>query len=86
MLILLAACLGANGTERTEAPTRWNLNLTPYYWGRVWMPLYYRAPLYRKWLYFEVGPEVLWREQTRWEPEPAIRFAVSGIFWGTTGR
>ncbi len=52
----------------------------------TWTPLYYRAPLYRKWIYYEVGPEVSWKQEERWEPIPAIRVAILGYFWGTVER
>jgi hypothetical protein len=51
-----------------------------------WMPVYYRAPLYGKWLYFEVGPEIMWESRTRWEPEPSLRFGMNALFWGTKER
>lgn len=51
-----------------------------------WTPISYRAPLYKKWLYMEVGPEIAWREDDGWEPVPTVRFAVSSLFWGTAER
>jgi hypothetical protein len=51
-----------------------------------WKPFSYRAPLYGKWLYWELGPEIVWKSQYRWEPEPSLRFAVSSLFWGTPER
>lgn len=51
-----------------------------------WTPIRYRAPLYRKWLYWELGPEIRWRDEDDWEPEPTIRFALSALFWGTSER
>ncbi len=58
-----------------EGPTRY-----------TWTPLYYRAPLYRKWIYYEVGPEVTWRREDRWEPVPAFKLAILAYFWGTPER
>ena len=51
-----------------------------------WTPISYRAPLYKKWLYMEVGPEIAWREDDGWDPVPTVRFAVSSLFWGTEER
>ena len=51
-----------------------------------WKPFSYRAPLYGKWLYWELGPEIVWKSADRWEPEPTVRFAVSSLFWGTPER
>ena len=51
-----------------------------------WSPFRYRAPLYKKRLYWEVGPEISWARETGWEPEPAIRLAISTLFWGTAER
>jgi hypothetical protein len=50
------------------------------------IPLYYRQPLYKKWLYWELGPEVVWKKVDRWEPEPGVRFAITSFFWGTEER
>jgi len=52
----------------------------------TWTPIYYNAPLYKKWIYYEIGPEVLWHRKERWEPVPAIRFGVTAHFWGTAER
>lgn len=51
-----------------------------------WMPLQYRAPLYKNWLYWELGPEITWKEEGLWKPEPSLRFAISSLFWGTEER
>lgn len=51
-----------------------------------WSVFRYRAPLYKKWLYWETGPNIVWRSSELWEPELIWRFAVSALFWGTPER
>lgn len=51
-----------------------------------WLPVYYRTPLYKKWLYLEMGPEIEWHDRSNWEPAPGFRVAVNALFWGTADR
>jgi hypothetical protein len=51
-----------------------------------WSPFRYRAPLYKKWIYWELGPEITWRRDDLWEPETTLRFGLSSMFWGTPDR
>ena len=51
-----------------------------------WEPIIYRAPLYKKWLYWQVSPVVTWRRADNWEPIPSMRFTIEALFWGTEER
>ena len=51
-----------------------------------WEPLGYRAPLYGKWLYYHIAPQVSWRDENSWEPEFAMRLYIEALFFGTEGR
>ena len=51
-----------------------------------WEPLGYRAPLYKKWLYYHVAPQVSWRRENNWEPELALRLYIEALFFGTEER
>lgn len=43
--------------------------------------LLYRKAIYKKWLYFEVGPELDFKNENDWDPSPSIRIAVDMLFW-----
>jgi hypothetical protein len=51
-----------------------------------WEPIGYRAPLYKKWLYYHLAPQVNWRRENNWEPEMALRLYIEALFFGTEER
>lgn len=48
--------------------------------------LFYKAHLYKRWLYFVVGPEVEQSVATEWNPEFRVKVGVDALFWGEGDR
>ena len=46
----------------------------------------HRRPLYKKWIYLEISPEVQWRNIYEWDPEYTLRIGFDMLFWGTEDR
>jgi hypothetical protein len=44
--------------------------------------LFYRFPLWKKWMYFLIQPEVDWKHADNWKPRWTIRFGLDMLFWG----
>jgi hypothetical protein len=44
--------------------------------------LFYRFPLWKKWMYFLIQPEIDWKRQDNWKPRWTIRFGLDLLFWG----
>ncbi len=50
---------------------------------RYRVTLLYRRPLYKKWIYLEIMPEVQWDNDDEWATEYVLRFGFDMLFWGT---
>ena len=48
--------------------------------------VFYKAHLYKRWLYFVVGPEIEQSVATEWNPEFRIKVGVDALFWGEGDR
>ncbi len=45
-----------------------------------------RRPLYKKWMYLSINPELLWANDTDWETEFRLRITMDMLFWGSIER
>jgi hypothetical protein len=45
-----------------------------------------RRPLYKKWMYLSINPELLWANDSDWETEFRLRVNVDMLFWGSIER
>ncbi|MFO7535950.1 MAG: hypothetical protein R6X19_09780 [Kiritimatiellia bacterium] len=45
-----------------------------------------RRPLYKKWIYLHINPEVMCENDSNWEPELRIRVSFDMLFWGAQER
>ncbi|MBC2714771.1 MAG: hypothetical protein HF978_05610 [Desulfobacteraceae bacterium] len=45
------------------------------------LSLEHRRLIYRQWLFFYLGPELEYRNESDWEPIPALRFGFDMLFW-----
>lgn len=45
-----------------------------------------RHPLYKKWIYLHLNPELRWENESDWETELRVRVAVDMLFWGAQER
>lgn len=50
---------------------------------RYRVSLLYRRPLYKKWVYLEISPEVQWKNDNEWNAEHTLRIGFDMLFWGT---
>ena len=48
--------------------------------------VFYKAHLYKRWLYFVVGPEIEQSVATEWNPEFRVKVGVDALFWGEGDR
>jgi hypothetical protein len=48
--------------------------------------LFYRFPLWKKWIYFLTQPEIDWKRQDNWKPQWTIKFGLDLLFWGGKDR
>jgi hypothetical protein len=46
------------------------------------LSLVYRQPIYKKWLYMEIAPQMEWRNDRDWDPVPILTFGLDALFWG----
>lgn len=53
------------------------------FWAEEYrLSLLYRWPMYREWMFWEVVPEVVWREEDKFEPVFRLRCGIDILFWG----
>ncbi len=48
--------------------------------------VFYRFPLRKKWMYFEIGPEINWLKANDWDHESTIKCGIQMLFWGSKER
>ena len=46
----------------------------------------YRRPIYKRWLYLDIVPEIEWRNDNSWEPVPTFIIGFDALFWGVGDR
>lgn len=44
--------------------------------------LFNKGPFYKDFLYYIIGPEVLWRDEDEWKEEYVFKFGVEMLLWG----
>jgi hypothetical protein len=42
----------------------------------------YRRPVYKRWMFLEVSPQLEWENGNDWDTEPIIRVGLDALFWG----
>ncbi len=50
------------------------------------LSLMYRFPIYGRWLYGEVMPELEWRDEDDWDFVPTLKIGVEALLWADRGR
>jgi hypothetical protein len=45
-----------------------------------------RRPLYKKWIYLHINPELMWENDSNWETELRVRVSFDMLFWGAQER
>ncbi len=48
--------------------------------------LFWRAPIYKHWIYYIINPEITWERTMDWEPTRTLLVGVDMYFWGTSER
>ncbi len=49
-----------------------------YYFDYPQLYFGYRAPLHKRWLYYELNPSILWREENSYRPSFRFMFNIGG--------
>ncbi len=47
---------------------------------RYRLSLRFRKPIYKKWVYLHIIPEINWRDENEWDTDPGVRIGVELIF------
>lgn len=45
------------------------------------LALIYRFPVWRRWLFIRMGPEVSWSNDNEWDTVPGFRIGLDALFW-----
>jgi hypothetical protein len=51
-----------------------------YYFDYPQLYFGYRAPLHKRWLYYELNPSILWREENNYKPSFRFMFNIGVNF------
>jgi hypothetical protein len=46
----------------------------------------HREPIYKKWMFLSVNPDLLWENDSHWTTEFRLRIGIDMLFWGSVDR